>query len=108
MPPRRLEMDAVLANYLLQPFSPDAPRATMPKIQMFLQGPGGELRKVTSSSPSMAEKIEWSSQLAPISQSMLGIGRVTDTEGRVATQVDHEGFLYRYDEKGPNWALVVQ
>lgn len=80
----------------------------MPKIEMFLQGPGGELRKVKFSSPSISEKIERSSQLAPISQSMRGIGRVTDTEGRVAIQADHEGFLYRYDEQGPTWALVVQ
>jgi hypothetical protein len=80
----------------------------MPKIEMFLQGPGGELRKVKSSSPSISEKIEQSSQLAPVSQSMLGIGRAVDSEGRVAIQVDHEGFLYRYDERGPTWALVVQ
>ncbi len=80
----------------------------MPKIQMFLQGPGGELRVVESSRPSMAEKIERSSQLAPVSQSMLGIGRVVDSEGRIAIQIDHAGFLYRYDDKGPNWALVVQ
>lgn len=60
----------------------------MPKIEMFLQGPGGELRKVKSSSPSISEKIEQSSQLAPVSQSMLGIGRVVDSEGRVAIQVE--------------------
>ncbi|AMJ56601.1 hypothetical protein AXG53_08025 [Stenotrophomonas sp. KCTC 12332] len=80
----------------------------MPKIEIFLQGPGGELRKVKSAKPSISEKIERSSQHAPISQSMLGISRVIDTEGRVAIQVDQEGFLYRYDERGPTWALVVQ
>lgn len=80
----------------------------MPKIEMFLQGPGGELRAIQSSIPSMSEKIEQSSQLAPISRSMRGIGRVIDTEGRVAIQVDHAGFIYKYDDRGPNWALVVR
>ena len=80
----------------------------MEEIEMFLQGPGGELRPVTTMEPELGKMIKETSQFSPPRKELRGIGRVIDSEGRVAVQADVEGFLYRYEERGPYWALVVR
>ena len=75
---------------------------------MFLQGPGGEIRPVTTMEPELEKTIKETSQFSPPRKGLRGIGRVIDSEGRVAVQADLDGFLDRYEDRGPIWALVVR
>ena len=56
----------------------------------------------------MEKTIKETSQFSPPRKGLRGIGRVIDSEGRVAVQADLDGFLDRYEDRGPIWALVVR
>lgn len=79
----------------------------MEQVKIFLQGPGGELRPVHAMEPDLRSHIKASSLDAPVRMDLRGIGRVFDSEGRVAVQADIAGLLYRYEEQGPTWALLI-
>lgn len=77
----------------------------MEKVAMYLEGPGHEYRPVTllSVPPEHSEP-----ETAGLRSGITGIQirRLVDEEGRIANQVDFDGFRFKYAGSNIPWFLV--
>ncbi len=76
-------------------------------LEVFLRGPGGELRQVRELEPSLA--MQCNPQLAEgLRLPLPHDGWAIDSEGRVAKRVRENGYAYEEGLQGGLWELVVR
>ncbi len=77
------------------------------KVQIYLRGPGGQLRRVVEMSPDLATHIRRLSARPALSTERI-LGTTIDADGRVAVQADADGFMYRYKDEDDLWDIAIQ
>jgi hypothetical protein len=76
-------------------------------VKLYLEGPGREQRPVrfVSTEQVCAGTLGFITRRA--SDSQVEINLLADADGNVARQIDHEGYLYKFNGSEARWALIV-